>query len=89
MKHEDQINSDRQNELDRVNKKEIALINAMAKGPGVAADMDESGAPDILEISKLEAETNKANKEYQGKMAEIQKVETLWHNKSYNLNEIK
>lgn len=72
MKQEDQINSDRQNELDRVNKKEIALINAMAKGPGVAADMDESGAPDILELSKLEAETNKANREYQGKMAEIQ-----------------
>ena len=72
MKQEDQINSDRQNELDRVNKKEIAIINAMAKGPGVAADMDESGAPDILELSKLEAETNKANREYQGKMAEIQ-----------------
>ena len=35
MKMEDQINSDRQNELDRVNKKEIALINAMAKGPQI------------------------------------------------------
>ena len=71
MKMEDQINQDRQNELDRVNKKEIALINAMAKGPAVAGDFDDSGAPDILEISKLETETNKANKQYQSKMAEI------------------
>ena len=71
MKVEDQINSDRQKELDRVNKKEVALINAMAKGPGVAGDMDESGTPDILEVSRLEAENNKANKEYESKMAEV------------------
>ena len=70
---EEQINSDRQNELDRVNKKEVALINAMAKGPAiVGADDDGSGTPDIIEMSRLEAETNKANKAYQGKMAEIQ-----------------
>ena len=61
MKLQDQANTDRQNELDRVNKKEIALINAMAKDPqGVGADIDNSGAPDIIELSKLSAETNKA-----------------------------
>ena len=54
MKLQDQANADRQNELDRVNKKEIALINAMAKDPqGVGADIDNSGAPDIIELSKL------------------------------------
>ena len=73
MKLEDQVNEDRQKELDRVNKKEVALINAMAKGPQVVgADMDASGAPDIVELSRLEAETNKANKDFEGKMAEIQ-----------------
>jgi len=78
MKMEDQINSDRQNELDRVNKKEVALINAMAKGPAiVGADDDGSGVPDIVEMSRLEAETNKANKAYQGKMAEIQGRNTV------------
>jgi hypothetical protein len=78
MKLQDQANSDRQNELDRVNKKEIALINAMAKDPqGVGADIDNSGAPDIIELSKLEAETNKANREYQGKMAEINNRNSL------------
>jgi hypothetical protein len=78
MKMEEQINEDRQNELDRVNKKEVALINAMAKGPEiVGADLDNSGAPDIVELSRLEAETNKANKDYQGKMAEIQNRNSL------------
>ena len=78
MKAEDQANQDRQNELDRVNKKEIALINAMAKGPQVVgADLDNSGAPDIVELSKLSAETNKANKEFQGKMAEINNRNSL------------
>ena len=78
MKMEDQINADRQNELDRVNKKEVALINAMAKGPAiVGADDDGSGVPDIVEMSRLEAETNKANKAYQGKMAEIQGRNTV------------
>ena len=78
MKAEDQANQDRQNELDRVNKKEIALINAMAKGPQVVgADLDNSGAPDIVELSKLSAETNKANKEFQGKIAEINNRNSL------------
>ena len=73
MAMEEQVNEDRQNELDRVNKKEVALINAMAKGPEiVGADLDNSGSPDIVELSKLESETNKANRDYQGKMAEIQ-----------------
>ena len=78
MKMEDQVNQDRQNELDRVNKKEIALINAMAKGPQiVGADDDGSGVPDIVELSKLSAETNKANKEFEGKMAEINNRNSL------------
>jgi len=73
MKMQEEANQNRQNDLDRVNKKEIALINAMAKGPSiVGADDDASGTPDIVELSKLQAETNKANKDYQGKMAEIQ-----------------
>ena len=41
MAMEEQVNEDRQNELDRVNKKEVALINAMAKGPEiVGADLE-------------------------------------------------
>lgn len=66
-------NDNYQAELDRINKKEIALINAEAKSMGAGlADTDESGVPDVLEISKLAAENTKAAREYQAKMSDIQ-----------------
>jgi hypothetical protein len=61
---------DYQNELDRLNKVQIAMINAESKS-GPLTDADQSGAPDVLEMSKLAAEQNKASTEYQSKMAEI------------------
>jgi len=67
---------DYQNELDRINKKEIALIAAESKGVGLP-DVDESGVPDVLEISKLANEQSKAAKDYQMKMADIQSKNTL------------
>jgi hypothetical protein len=67
---------DYQNELDRINKKEIALIAAEAKG-GALPDVDETGVPDVLEISKLANEQTKAAKDYQMKMADIQSKNTL------------
>lgn len=66
-------NDNYQAELDRINKKEIALINAEAKSMGMGlSDVDESGTPDVLEISKLAAENTKAAREYQAKMSDIQ-----------------
>jgi hypothetical protein len=69
-------NDNYQAELDRINKKEIALINAEAKG-GPLSDVDASGAPDVLEISKLATEQAKAGKEYDAKMADIQSKNKL------------
>ncbi len=63
-------NDNLQAELDRINKKEIALIAAEAKG-GPLSDVDTSGVPDVLEISKLSAEQTKAQREYDAKMKEI------------------
>jgi hypothetical protein len=63
-------NENYQKELDRINKKEIALIAAESKS-GPLSDLDNSGAPDVLEISKLNAETSKATKDYDVKMQEI------------------
>ena len=60
---------------DRINKKEIALIAAESKGG--LPDVDESGAPDVLEINKLSLEQSKASREYQTKMADIQSKNTL------------
>jgi hypothetical protein len=72
QKEQDIANENYQNELDRINKKEIALINAEAKSMGMGlADVDESGTPDVLEISKLATEQSKAAKDFDVRMAEI------------------
>jgi hypothetical protein len=65
-------NDNYQAELDRINKKEIALIAAEAKNMGPLSDEDASGVPDVLEINKLATEESKAIKDYQSKMADIQ-----------------
>jgi len=72
QKEQDIANENYQNELDRINKKEIALINAEAKSMGMGlADVDASGTPDVLEISKIAAEQERTAKDYQMKMADI------------------
>ena len=65
-------NQNYQQELDRINKKEIALINAAARGEAATQDVDESGTPDILEISNLSMQQSKAAQDYQVKMQDIQ-----------------
>ena len=69
-------NDNYQAELDRINKKEIALIAAEAKS-GPLSDVDTSGVPDVLEINKLATEQSKAARDYEGKMAEIQSKNKL------------
>ena len=73
MEKEQEIaNENYQNELDRINKKEIALINAESKTMGMGlSDVDKSGTPDVLEISKIAAEQERTTKDYQMKMADI------------------
>lgn len=63
-------NDNYQAELERINKKEIALINAEAKS-GPLSDLDESGTPDVLEMSKLSSDQAKAQRDYDAKMQEI------------------
>ena len=71
MQAEKLAHDDYQAELDRINKKEIALIAAEAKS-GPLTDMDTSGVPDVLEISKLQSEEAKAASDYSLKLAQIQ-----------------
>jgi hypothetical protein len=70
MKDQDVANENYQNELDRINRKEIALIAAESKS-GPLSDLDTSGVPDVLEISKLSNDQAKAAKDYEIKMAQI------------------
>jgi hypothetical protein len=64
-------NDNYQAELDRINKKEVALIAAESKA-GPLTDIDASGVPDVLEISKLQSEESKAASDYALKLADIQ-----------------
>lgn len=71
MKNQEMQNQNYQNELDRINKKEIAMIQAESKA-GPAPDSDMNGIPDVLEINKLVSEQTKATRDYETKMADIQ-----------------
>ena len=77
MAQEKVANDNYQNELDRINKKEIAMINAMSKEGGATADLDMSGTPDALEIEKLASQQSKAQKDYDSKMADIMSKNTI------------
>ena len=70
IKDQDVANENYQNELDRINKKEIALIAAESKS-GPLSDIDVSGVPDVLEIGKLANDQTKALRDYEMKMAQI------------------
>jgi hypothetical protein len=72
QQHEAQIaHEDYQKDLDRINKVEVATIMAESKGMPVT-DNDKNGIPDALEISKLQHEQDKASKDYQSKLMDIQ-----------------
>lgn len=65
----DNARLDYQAELDRINKKEIALIAAQAKAQ--LPDTNQNATPDILELSKIADERSKAARDYQLKVSEI------------------
>ena len=68
---------DYQKELDRISKKEIAIIQATGFGKVESEDANANAVPDVFEASRLANEQTKANKDYQAKMADIQSKNTL------------
>jgi|APGre2960657505_1045072.scaffolds.fasta_scaffold02413_2 hypothetical protein len=62
---------DYQKELDRLSKEKIAIISATGFGNVPSEDENSNTIPDVLEMSKLTNEQNKATKDYQLKMVEI------------------
>jgi hypothetical protein len=77
MKQADQAHEDYQNQLDRINKKEIALIQAYGRNENAMVDEDSSGTADALEMSRLTNDQNKAEKDYQSKIADIDSKNVL------------
>lgn len=73
QQHQEQIANDNyQKELDRISKKEIAIIQATGFGKVEGEDANNNAIPDVLEMSRLDNDLNKASKDYQLKMSEIQ-----------------
>jgi hypothetical protein len=64
-------NDNYQAELDRLNKVQVAMVAAESKA-GPLTDADTSGTADVLEINRLTTEQNKAAKDYEAKMKDIQ-----------------
>ena len=65
----DLAHQDYQNELDRINKKEIAVI--MAESKTTLPDVNNDNIPDVLEISQFQQEQTKAFRDYQLKLQQI------------------
>ncbi len=64
-------NQNYQNQLDRLNKKELAIISATGYGQVAGEDTNSDGVIDALEISKIAAERERFAKEHQVKLADI------------------
>ena len=64
-------NENYQSELDRINKKEIAIIQATGFGQVESEDVNNNNIPDVLEVSKFAAEEANATRTHITKMAEI------------------
>ena len=78
LQNEQKIANDNyQKELDRISKKEIAIIQATGFGNVETEDVNANTIPDVLEVSRLANEQSKAAKDYQMKMADIQSKNTL------------
>jgi len=71
MAQEKQAHDDYQRELDRLSKEKIAIIQATGFGNVPGEDVDKNAIPDVLEMSKLSNEQEKAAKDYQLKIADI------------------
>jgi len=72
LAQEQQAHDDYQKELDRISKKEIAIIQATGFGKVESEDTNQNTVPDILEMGRLTHDQDKAAKDYQLKMADIQ-----------------
>ena len=73
QQHQEQMaHDDYQKELDRLSKEKIAIISATGYGKVESEDVNANAVPDVLEVSKLDMEQQKATKDYGLQMADMQ-----------------
>src|SRR6478609_3686423 len=71
--HEQQLeHDDYQKELDRMNKKEIAIIQSLGFGKVQGEDLNQNSIPDIMEVSKLDQVREQSTKDHTLKLMELQ-----------------
>jgi len=83
-KEQEILNQNHENELDRINKKEIAVIQALSRNPEATADTDDSGVADALEITNMVNEEAKATRDFETKMADINSKQQI-DNRKFDL----
>jgi hypothetical protein len=72
LAQEQQVNDNYQKELDRQSKEKIAIIQATGFGKVESEDVNANAVPDVLEVSKINMEQQKAAKDYGLQIADIQ-----------------
>lgn len=73
QEHQEEMqNENLQKELDRVSKEKIAIITATGFGKVESEDDNANAIPDVLEMSRLTADQDQANKEFTAKITDIQ-----------------
>jgi len=75
------VHDDYQKELDRLSKKEIAIIQATGFGKVESEDVNANAIPDVMEMSRLTHDQDKAAKDYGLKMADIQSKNKQFNDK--------
>jgi hypothetical protein len=68
---QERIHDDYQREMDRINKKEIAIIGALGFGKVKGEDTNANQIPDVFEASRFALERDSANKEHQLRVMEM------------------
>lgn len=69
---EQMVNDNYNKEMDRLNKKEVALINALGRNENATADVDNSGVADALEITRQDMDRKNADRDYNIALQEMQ-----------------
>lgn len=77
VRQEEMANENNENELNRINKKEVALINAFGKNENAMADKDGDGTADALELSNLSMEESRSRRDYELKLKDIAEKNAL------------
>lgn len=73
QQHEEDMQNDNYNrEMDRINKKEVALIQTFAKGNDPLAPTAPDGQPEVLEYSRLQADQQNMAQDHDLKVRQFQ-----------------